>query len=320
MSGAHRPIIVKRKKVSKGGHHGGAWKIAYADFMTALMALFLVLWVLSSVSEEELKTIAEYFRTPLPVALAGGEKNTASTSVIPGGGPDPAHINGEEQRVDRREEIRPSDEQRRLINLERRIEAVIESRPRLRELRSQLRMAMTSEGLRIQLVDSERRPMFERGSDRVAPYMRDILRTIAPVLNELPNRISLSGHTDSVPYVNGEKGYSNWELSADRANASRRELVAGGLDSERLLRVAGMGSRVNLEGTEANDATNRRISIVVLDRRAAAMIERQSVRTWPQPAEAVEAPPIPSEEGDVSPSAVSPATVAPAMPFETQLD
>lgn len=282
MSGAHRPIVVKRKKAAKSGHHGGAWKIAYADFMTALMALFLVLWILSTATPEELKSISEYFRTPLPVAMAGGDKNTASTSAIPGGGPDPAHVDGEQMRIDMRQETRPSDEQRRLINLEHRIESVIESKPHLRELRSQMRMEMTPEGLRIQLVDTDKRPMFELGSDRVAPYMRDILRAIAPVLNELPNRISLSGHTDSLPYVNGEKGYSNWELSADRANASRRELVAGGLDSEKLLRVAGMGSRVPLGDNDGSDAANRRISIVVLDRRAAASITNQSAQVWPK--------------------------------------
>ncbi|MCG7598613.1 flagellar motor protein MotB [Halomonas sp. McH1-25] len=305
MSGAHRPIVIKRKKSVKGGHHGGAWKIAYADFMTALMALFLVLWLLSTASPAELKSISEYFRTPLPVAMAGGDKNTASTSAIPGGGPDPAHVDGEQMRVDRRQETRPSDEQRRLINLEKRIESVIESKPNLRELRSQLRMAMTPEGLRIQIVDSERRPMFELGSDRVAPYMHDILHAIAPVLNELPNRISLSGHTDSLPYVNGEKGYSNWELSADRANASRRELVAGGLDAEKLLRVAGMGARVPLAEVDGSDAANRRISILVLDKRAAQSITEQSVQTWSEAPPKI-APPaganVPEESAVVAPN------------------
>ncbi|WP_129138447.1 flagellar motor protein MotB [Modicisalibacter coralii] len=272
----HRPIIVKRKKVKAAGHHGGAWKIAYADFMTALMALFLVLWILSTASKSELHSIAEYFRTPLPVAMAGGDKSSASTSAIPGGGPDPTHSDGERQRIDERLQTRPSDEQRRLLGLEKRIESVIEKEPRLRDLRSQLRMELTPEGLRIQIVDSEKRPMFELGSDKVEPYMRDILRAIAPALNELPNRISLSGHTDDIPYVGGEKGYSNWELSADRANASRRELVAGGLDADKLLRVAGMGSRVPLNPDDPGDPINRRISIVVLDKHTAEVIQDQS--------------------------------------------
>ncbi|WP_136064766.1 flagellar motor protein MotB [Modicisalibacter radicis] len=272
----HRPIVVKRKKVKAAGHHGGSWKIAYADFMTALMALFLVLWILSTASESELSSIAEYFRTPLPVAMAGGDKSTASTSAIPGGGPDPTHSDGERQRIDQRIQTRPSDEQRRLLGLERRIESVIQSKPKLRDLRSQLRMELTPEGLRIQIVDTEKRPMFKLGSDQVEDYMHDILQAIAPVLNELPNRISLSGHTDSLPYFGGEQGYSNWELSADRANASRRELVEGGLDPDKLLRVAGMGSRVPLNAEDTTDPINRRISIVVLDRQTADAIEFQS--------------------------------------------
>lgn len=272
----HRRIVVKRKKVKAARHHGGSWKIAYADFMTALMALFLVLWILSTASPSELSSIAEYFRTPLPVAMAGGDKSTASTSAIPGGGPDPTHSDGERQRIDERLQTRPSDEQRRLLGLKQRIESVIQSKPQLRDLRSQLRMELTPEGLRIQIVDTEKRPMFTLGSDQVEDYMHDILQAIAPVLNELPNRISLSGHTDSLPYFGGEQGYSNWELSADRANASRRELVAGGLDAGKLLRVAGMGSRVPLNVEDTTDPINRRISIVVLDRKTADAIEFQS--------------------------------------------
>lgn len=282
----HRPIIVRRKRVKRQPHHGGNWKIAYADFMTALMALFLVLWILSTASKSELNSIAEYFRTPLPVAMAGGDKTTASTSAIPGGGPDPTHSDGERQRIDERIQTRPSDEQRRLLGLEKRIESVIEKEPRLRDLRSQLRMELTPEGLRIQIVDSEKRPMFELGSDKVEPYMRDILQAIAPALNELPNRISLSGHTDDIPYVGGEKGYSNWELSADRANASRRELVAGGLDADKLLRVAGMGSRVPLNRDDPGDPVNRRISIVVLDKHTADVIQNQSGFETVKPPEA----------------------------------
>lgn len=302
----HRPIVVKRKKVKAAGHHGGSWKIAYADFMTALMALFLVLWILSTASESELSSIAEYFRTPLPVAMAGGDKSTASTSAIPGGGPDPTHSDGERQRIDARMQTRPSDEQRRLLGLERRIESVIQSKPRLRDLRSQLRMELTPEGLRIQIVDSEKRPMFKLGSDQVAPYMHEILQAIAPVLNELPNRISLSGHTDSLPYFGGEQGYSNWELSADRANASRRELVEGGLDPDKLLRVAGMASRVPLNAKDPTDPVNRRISIVVLDDKTADAIEFQS---------GAPAVPLPDTRESILPEALNVVpTLNPALP------
>lgn len=284
MSEQRRPIVIRRKKVVHN-HHGGAWKIALADFMTAMMALFLVLWILSSASREELEAVAEYFRTPLATAIAGGDRTTASDSAIPGGGPDPAHAEGERARIELRDQSRSAveeqrlrgraEERRRLRELQRRIEAAIQAHPELRPLRDQMHLDLTQEGLRIQLVDSERRPMFELGSDRVAPYMRELLRTIAPLLNELPNRLSISGHTDSVPYAGGYRGYSNWELSSDRANASRRELVAGGLEADRLLRVAGLADRVPMEGTEPVDAVNRRISLVVLDEWSAEQILTQ---------------------------------------------
>ncbi|GEK48198.1 flagellar motor protein MotB [Halomonas pacifica] len=311
MSEQRRPIIIRRKKVVHN-HHGGAWKIALADFMTALMALFLVLWILSSSSRAELEAVAEYFRTPLTTAIAGGDRTTSSDSAIPGGGPDPAHAEGEIARIELRDQSREAverqrlrdrgraEERRRLRELQERIEAAIQADAQLRPLREQMRLDLTQEGLRIQLVDSERRPMFELGSDRVAPYMRDLLRTIAPLLNELPNRLSISGHTDSVPYIGGNRGYSNWELSSDRANASRRELVAGGLESERLLRVAGMADRVPMADTAPDDAVNRRISLVVLDEWAAQQILSQGMTADPEvlPQGAVEALPDGTVEAD----------------------
>ncbi|WP_342594615.1 flagellar motor protein MotB [Salinicola lusitanus] len=283
-SGERRPLIIKRKRVQAAAHHGGSWKIAYADFMTALMALFLVLWILSTASPSQLEHIAEYFRTPLAVALTGGDKTTASTSAIPGGGDNPTKTDGEVRRANVREQTRSSDEQRNLRYLRDRLQSVIQSDPQLKELRSQLRMDFSPEGLRVQIVDSDKRPMFELGSDRLEPYMQKILRRIAPVLNEMPNPISISGHTDALPYAGGEKGYSNWELSADRANASRRELIAAGLSPDKLLRVAGMGSRVSLPNTQPSDDVNRRISIVVLDNRAARAIEQQERAPFPEEA------------------------------------
>ncbi|MAM58804.1 MAG: motility protein MotB [Salinicola sp.] len=285
-SGERRPLVIKRKRVQAAAHHGGSWKIAYADFMTALMALFLVLWILSTASPSQLEHIAEYFRTPLAVALTGGDKTTASTSAIPGGGDNPTKTDGEVRRMNVREQTRSSDEQRNLRYLRDRLQSVIQSDPQLKELRSQLRMDFSPEGLRVQIVDSDKRPMFELGSDRLEPYMQKILSRIAPVLNEMPNPISISGHTDDLPYAGGEKGYSNWELSADRANASRRELIAAGLSPDKLLRVAGMGSRITLPNTLPSDDVNRRISIVVLDNRAAQAIEQQERAPFPEEAPA----------------------------------
>lgn len=259
-----RPIIIRRKKVVQG-HHGGSWKIALADFMTALMALFLVMWILSTSSPEQREGVADYFSTPLVAAITSGDRAAVSQNVIPGGGPDPTYQEGERARIDLRQQTRPSEQQRRAFrDLQRRIEAAIEADPDLKELRDQLRFDMTPEGLRIQLLDNEQRPMFELGSARVAPYMHDLLYLIAPLLNELDNDLSISGHTDSLAYLNGQRGYGNWELSSARANASRRELVAGGLDADRLLRVAGFADQVTMPDTVPSDPINRRIELLVL--------------------------------------------------------
>ena len=284
--GDKRPIVIRRKKVVHA-HHGGAWKIALADFMTALMAFFLVLWILSIASEEERRGVAEYFSTPLVNAVTGGER-AGSTSAIPGGGPDPTHSDGERARIDTAQRTRPSMQERNFFrNLQQRIERAIERDPELRQLRNQMRFDLTREGLRIQLLDTDQRPMFELGSDQVAPYMRSLLRTIAPLLNELPNELSISGHTDSVPYAGGYRGYSNWELSNDRANASRRELIAGGFDPDQLLRVSGFADRVFLPETEPTDPINRRIELVVL---------------FPEIADAIRNPSV-MDQGAVSPEA-----------------
>lgn len=262
---AERPIVIRRKKVVKGGHHGGAWKIALADFMTALMALFLVMWILSIASEEERAGVAEYFSTPLVAAITGGSGSAQSRNVIPGGGPDPLQSEGERAAGQQVVLIQPSRAQREFfIDLQRRIEDAIRQDPELRHLRQQMRFDMTRDGLRIQLLDTAQRPMFDMGSDRVAPYMRSLLRTIAPLLNELNNDLSISGHTDSTPFAGGYQGYSNWELSNDRANSSRRELVAGGFDSSKLLRVSGLADRVPLPDVAPNDPANRRIELLLL--------------------------------------------------------
>ncbi|SDK58413.1 flagellar motor protein MotB [Billgrantia gudaonensis] len=275
-----RPIIIRRKKVVHA-HHGGSWKIALADFMTALMALFLVMWILSVATEEQREGVAEYFSTPLVNAVTGGDRS-GSTQVIPGGGPDPAHSDGERARIDPQERTRPSEEQRRFfMDLQRRIESVIEQDPDLRQLRDQMRFDLTPEGLRIQLLDTEQRPMFDLGSARVEPYMRDLLRAMAPLINELPNQLSISGHTDSLAYLNGYRGYSNWELSTDRANASRRELVEGGLESAKLLRVSGFADRVPMPETEPFDPVNRRIELLVLLPEVADRIRNPGVLNGP---------------------------------------
>lgn len=298
-------IIIQRKKVEHG-HHGGAWKLAFADFMTAMMALFLVLWMLANAGQPERAAVAEYFRTPLLVAMAGGDRAAASDSAIPGGGPDLSYTEGERQRIDPNQEQRSQEEKERLHRLKKRISEAIGNDPQLKDLQKQILIDLTPEGLRIQLVDTEQRPMFKLGSAQVEPYMRALLRTIAPKLNELPNNIQITGHTDSLPYAGGEAGYSNWELSADRANASRRELVNGGLDSAKLLRISGMSDRIPFEGAAPNDASNRRIAVYVLDSRVTkAIIDEREYGPLPT-AETVPATPAAPADGQVGKSDAKP--------------
>jgi chemotaxis protein MotB len=274
-----RPIIVKRIKKGGGGHHGGAWKIAYADFVTAMMAFFLLMWLLGSTTKGDLQGIAEYFATPLKVAMSGGSGSGDSSSVIQGGGRDLTRREGQVKKGTQEAPKKTYDlkaaqadierlEGERLKALKGHIEAVIEASPNLRQFKKQLLLDITNEGLRIQIVDEQNRPMFASAKAEVQPYTRDILREIGRVLNEVPNKISLSGHTDAHPYSSGDKGYSNWELSADRANASRRELIAGGLGEGKVVRVVGLSSAVLMDKDDPFNPINRRISIIVMNKKA----------------------------------------------------
>jgi chemotaxis protein MotB len=274
-----RPIIVKRIKKGGGGHHDGAWKIAYADFVTAMMAFFLLMWLLGSTTKGDLQGIADYFATPLKVAMSGGSGSGDATSVIKGGGKDLSRINGQQKKGEdktpatraaslsaAKAELEKQDAER-LKALKARIEQAIQTIPTLRQYANQLLIDITSEGLRIQIVDEKNRPMFALAKAELQPYTKVILHELAPMLNDLPNKISLSGHTDATPYSNGEKSYSNWELSSDRANASRRELIAGGLEETKVLRVVGLSSAVLFDASNPLNPVNRRISIIVMNKK-----------------------------------------------------
>ena len=283
-----RAIVVKRSAPKKAGHHGGAWKLAYADFMTAMMAFFLLMWLLSSASTVQLRGIADYFNQPLKITLWGGDRSAEDSSILKGGGRDIStdsqgitrQSDGSMTRAERTVAKNDDDavnqmqgelerrEQVRLHDLQIKLMAAIEANPVLRQFKQQIRIDSTLTGLRIEIVDSQKRPMFATARDVVEPYMRDILREIGHTLNDVPNRIIVQGHTDAVQYAGGEKGYSNWELSADRANASRRELIAGGMDEAKVMRVIGLASTQNLNKADPLDPENRRISIIVLNKRS----------------------------------------------------
>ena len=280
-------IVVKRIKKVAGGHHGGAWKIAYADFVTAMMAFFLLMWLLGSTAKGDLSGIADYFKTPLKVAMQGGSGSGDSSSVIKGGGTDLARKSGQVKKGDTEAKKKTYNlkaaqaelervDAAKLRQLKKRLEVAIDANPTLKQFKRQLLIDITSEGLRIQIVDEQNRPMFNVASAELQSYTKIILHEIGQVLNDVQNRVSLSGHTDVTPYANGGRGYSNWELSADRANASRRELIAGGMNEAKMLRVVGLASSVPFNQAAPYDPVNRRISIIVMNKRTEEAVTKEA--------------------------------------------
>jgi chemotaxis protein MotB len=283
MSEDVRPIVIKRIKRVSGGRHGGAWKLAYADFVTAMMAFFIMMWLLGSTSQGDLKGIADYFMHPLKFAMLGGSGGGDATSILKGGGKDLTSASGQVRDGDiesrkrspslkeaRSEQLRAEFEQREkasLSALKDKIEKLIDSNSMLRQFKNQLLIDVTPEGLRIQIIDEQNRPMFDTSSAELKPYSKVILREIGRALNSVPNKVSFSGHTDAAQFGGGEKGFSNWELSANRANASRREMIAGGMDENKVLRVVGLSSTVLFDKNDPLSSANRRINIVVLNKR-----------------------------------------------------
>jgi chemotaxis protein MotB len=278
-----RPIVIKRIKKVAGGHHGGAWKIAYADFVTAMMAFFLLMWLLGSTAKGDLQGISEYFKTPLKVALMGGSGSGDSSSIIKGGGKDLTKSTGQVKEGELPSEKKivnlkaatedllrqeKAKEMQKLKDLKMSIEKAIDANAKLQAFKKQILLDITTEGLRIQIVDEKNRPMFQSGSAHLESYTKEILHEIAKTLNQMPNKVSLSGHTDALSYTSQGRGYSNWELSADRANTSRRELVTGGLSEEKIVRVVGLSSAVLFDKAEPMNPINRRISIIVMNKKA----------------------------------------------------
>ena len=302
---SQRPIVIKRITKAAGTHSGGAWKIAYADFVTAMMAFFLLMWLLGSTAKGDLIGIADFFNTPLKIALAGGSGVGDSSHIIKGGGKDLTRTEGQMMHGELPTEKRMINVKAAQAELERRehakleglkgkLEQAIEQNPALKQFRDQLLIDITPEGLRVQIVDAQNRPMFASGRAELQPYAREILIEIGRTLNGVENKLSISGHTDATPYASGERGYSNWELSSDRANESRRALIQGGMDEGRLVRVVGMAAATPLDKKDPYNPLNRRISLIVMNKQAETAMERNDETLKPEAAAHADQPvPVP---------------------------
>ena len=301
-----RPIIiVKRYKKGGGGHHGGAWKVAYADFVTAMMAFFLVMWLVTAVSKDQRAAIFDYFKNPSmepgkSAKPAPGQMGPGGASTSPinlGGGLDAPRTTTQEkagigtpvtlinrskptpqmtaaEKAAAEAALEQALEKKRLDALMQDLKEAISKSQALEPFKDQLLLDITPEGLRIQIVDAQNRPMFDLGGSRLKGYTGAILKEITPYLNSVPNRVSLTGHTDVTPYA-GITGYTNWDLSTDRANAARRALEAAGLATDKVSRIVGLSSAVLFDKENPRNPVNRRISIIVMTREA----EQEALKT-----------------------------------------
>jgi chemotaxis protein MotB len=231
-----RPIIVIKKKVSHGGHHGGAWKVAYADFVTALMSLFIVLWLMNSTPQIK-KAVAGYFNDP-----RSGGRETGTT------------ILGSNKSI--------SIDQKNVAKLKTEIEKAILKQTDLSKLSKQIVITITSEGLKIDLIEDRGGTFFETGSAKLSPSGKELLNLLSAQLKVLPNRLLIEGHTDAQPF-SGSSDYTNWELSADRANAARRLLQQGGVGPNQISQVRGYADQMLRVPSNPLDPSNRRVSLIV---------------------------------------------------------
>ncbi|AVH36659.1 motility protein MotB [Pseudomonas monteilii] len=312
----NQPIIVKRVKRFGGGHHGGAWKIAFADFATAMMAFFLVLWLMSTATPEQKIAIAGYFKdpigfsesgTPYVIDLGGSPELAPEKTINPEAKSEPVPETTTQLNKDQVETMAEQVERERLELLLQELQNKVEENPQLQKFKDQILFEITQDGLRIQIMDAENRPMFDIGSARLQPYFEDILLAMADTIKAVPNKISISGHTDAKPYA-GTGEFGNWELSANRANAARRALVAGGYPDGQVARVVGYASSSLFDRKDPFNPVNRRIDIIVLTKKAQRNIEgEQGAPEAPAPDPA--APPA---------SGAAPGAAAPAAPGDTE--
>lgn len=264
---APTPPIIKKIKKGGHGHHGGAWKVAFADFAVAMMAFFLVLWITANTTTEEKQQISGFFIDP--------EKYDSILSKKSGGGAiniDSSKQNTSEgaaqglklKTVDIPGNYEYQQEKMRLDSLKMQLTQEIDANPEIKAFKDKIILDTTSEGLRIQIVDDETGAMFESGSTELKDKTIQILKTLAKSINDVPNKISITGHTDAKPFNAAGSNKTNWELSAERANAARRLLVENGLEDGKVARVVGFGSTNMFDTAHPEAATNRRISIIVL--------------------------------------------------------
>lgn len=289
-----QPIIVKKVIKKGGGHHGGAWKVAYADFVTAMMAFFLLMWLLNVTTAEEKFAISNFFDPTFPKVSStesGAGGVLGGTTVSPDGAmtstvqpiaqpdiPDTTKQGGDNENSviqkpessadvdtseERAREIIKEAEERRFKDVENQIRQAVESNAELKALTNNLIIDMTEEGLRIQIVDQDNNAMFPSGSARMYEKTRDLLKLVSTAIRKLSNPISVRGHTDAAPYPKGNN-YDNWELSADRANASRRALIEGDTPPSRIANVLGKAATDPIDAGNPLAPINRRISIILL--------------------------------------------------------
>ncbi|WP_373185746.1 flagellar motor protein MotB [Halopseudomonas sp.] len=275
----NQPIIVKRISRKAGGHHGGAWKIAFADFAVAMMAFFLVMWLLTAATPEELKRISGYFNDPIGFE-AGGSPYAIDLGGTPTVAPDrtlsdvkedespvPDDTQSESASQQAEQVVSEQVERLELDMLLQELQNKIDVEPVLQRFKDQILLEITQDGLRIQIVDAENRPMFASGSPQLQPYFEEILLALSDTIAVVPKKISIGGHTDAAPFI-GRGGYGNWELSTERANAARRTLLAAGYPENQLARVVGFADSALFDRTDPFNPINRRIDIVVLNKRA----------------------------------------------------
>ena len=280
MEKTEQTIVIKRVKKIAGGHHGGAWKIAFADFALALMAFFLVMWLIESTTDLEKMVIAGYFSDPRSLANSGDGGTPYAVDL--GGRPLTLANRGLNRALaldDRDQIVEGSDEPEnpevaelsRLRNFQNmqslrgQIEELVAGNQAFEWFGDSVTMEITDEGLAIQIIDRENRPIFDSGSARLRVYALEVMWALARLLNEVPNKISIYGHTDSLPLGADGAIYSNWELSSDRANSARRALAEGSLPEERFVQIIGMGASMPFDEVDTTSQINRRIVIMVLN-------------------------------------------------------